>query len=401
VVYHSPLDVGEKPALRRLFTDLRGFGWSRSNGWVGQAEQPGRPKIDTFEAPATLYDGVVTAVVHAEGKESAAHVRGIELAGNGCEGPLSTSLGTLSRCTFLRLHWNLICGPLPPLPDLRLLTSLDLSANDLSGPLDASIQHLTSLNLLDLSFNTLTGPVPDIFDKLPSLTCLNLSGNYLTGLLPQTLSSLMDLQELKLYNNQFTGAIPLFPLGLPKLRTVNLSQNLLTSGLNNFNTCAKLETLNLSQNGLKDHLEASLVGLKRLAVLYVQYNQCGGFLPVELCTLTRLRRLNLAHNGLRGLIPHDIGFLTNLESLILIGNNIIGPVPLSIANLRKLRDFDVFQPYPSETSRPLFDKHAFKRQFVFGPRCGINSVHWEYEQVYGRQRGPEDDDSVTIFSGKL
>jgi hypothetical protein len=48
-----------------------------------------------------------------------------------------------------------------------------------------------------------------------------------------------------------------------------------------------------------------------------------------------------------------------------------------------------------------FDRQAFERIYRFGPSVGINSMHWDFEQVYGRQRTDEDNESVTIFSGLL
>lgn len=147
----------------------------------------------------------------------------------------------------------------------------------------------------------------------------------------------------------------------------------------------------------------NVLELRRLDLLYLQHNRISGTIPPELCLLVRLQRLNLSHNNLRGVIPHNVGELINLESFLLTGNNIVGPVPTSISCLTKLRDFHVFRSYPSEMTMQsaAFDKKSFDRVYQFGPSVGINSVHWDYQQVYGRERDPTDDDSVTIFSGLL
>lgn len=176
-----------------------------------------------------------------------------------------------------------------------------------------------------------------------------------------------------------------------------------TSGLSAFNSCAKLRTLELSENLLRGHIEMSVIGLRRLDLLYLQHNRISGIIPPELCILVRLQRLNLSHNNIRGVLPHNIGELINLETLMLGGNNITGPVPTSISMLTKLRDFNVFKNYPAEISmQPMaFSQQAFQRIYCFGPSVGINSMHWDFEQVYGRPRNDTDNDSVTLFSGLL
>ena len=177
-----------------------------------------------------------------------------------------------------------------------------------------------------------------------------------------------------------------------------------SGGLGAFNECAKLRTLELSENLLRGHIDQNtIIFLKRLDVLYLQHNRISGLIPPELCLLTQLQRLNLSHNNLRGVIPHNVGELVNLETFLLTGNSIIGPVPTSISKLTKLKDFHVFRSYPSEISmEPIaFNNKSFERIYTFGPSVGLNSVHCDYKQLYGRDREDTDNDSVTIFSGNL
>jgi hypothetical protein len=147
----------------------------------------------------------------------------------------------------------------------------------------------------------------------------------------------------------------------------------------------------------------SIMELTKLDLLYMQHNRISGIIPPELCLLNRLKRLNLSHNSIRGVLPHNIGEMTNLETLLLVGNNIVGPVPISLAKLQNLRDFHIFRSYPSQmTMDPTaFNRKTFERVYMFGPSVGINSTHWDYKQVYGRDRLEPDNDSVTLFSGLL
>ncbi|GAV75936.1 Pkinase domain-containing protein/Malectin_like domain-containing protein/LRR_8 domain-containing protein, partial [Cephalotus follicularis] len=63
------------------------------------------------------------------------------------------------------------------------ITSLDLSSSGLIGEIAPSLSNLTNLQSLDLSNNNLTGPVPEFLSQLP-LTVLNLQDNMLTGSVP-------------------------------------------------------------------------------------------------------------------------------------------------------------------------------------------------------------------------
>ncbi len=159
----------------------------------------------------------------------------------------------------------------------------------------------------------------------------------------------------------------------------------------------------MNDNCFRGRIEGTIAQLQKLDILYMQNNQLSGLLPDELCQLIQIRRINLSNNNFRGLIPYDIGMLVKLESLLLSDNAFIGPVPLSISKLTSLKDFHVFKAYPSEmTQLPVaFDRYSFQRMFEFAPSIGIDSMNWSYEQVYGRPRNAADDDTVTIFSGKL
>ncbi|KAJ3231726.1 hypothetical protein HDU78_007550, partial [Chytriomyces hyalinus] len=97
-----------------------------------------------------------------------------------------------------------ITGTLAPLQTLDKLTQLEVSENQITGPIPAGLVQLTSLQSLSLSGNLLAGSIPALSQ---SITFLNLARLNLTGRLPATLPP--ALQEIDLsYNSGLSGPIP-------------------------------------------------------------------------------------------------------------------------------------------------------------------------------------------------
>ncbi len=109
----------------------------------------------------------------------------------------------------MNLSHNQLSGPLPPeLGRLTLLKWLNLSGNQLSGPLPSAWGQLSRLVLLNLSHNQLIGPIPQHFAQPKGLAILRLVGNQLTGPIPPGLGQLIWLEELELAGNLLTGCLP-------------------------------------------------------------------------------------------------------------------------------------------------------------------------------------------------
>ncbi|XP_057990417.1 receptor-like protein EIX2 [Hevea brasiliensis] len=91
---------------------------------------------------------------------------------------------------------------------LSLLTSIDMSGNNLSGELPEAITKLVGLEVLNLSRNHISGQIPKSISELRQLLSLDLSGNRLSGPIPQSISSLTFLGNLNVSNNNLSGIIP-------------------------------------------------------------------------------------------------------------------------------------------------------------------------------------------------
>ncbi|KAL4377129.1 hypothetical protein GQ457_02G033900 [Hibiscus cannabinus] len=84
---------------------------------------------------------------------------------------------------------------------LGLVTSLDLSANSITGEIPKELGTLTGLLSLNLSWNLLIGNIPDNIGNMESMESIDFSMNQLHGGIPSCFSNLMS------YNN-LTGQIP-------------------------------------------------------------------------------------------------------------------------------------------------------------------------------------------------
>jgi Leucine-rich repeat (LRR) protein len=105
-----------------------------------------------------------------------------------------------------------IQGHFPVIPDgsLKELLVLDLSNNEISGPITGEINTFVKLQELNLAGNDLDGSIPNEMCDLLELIILNLARNNLEGPLPIEFDQLDFLEELYLSSNPLlSGPIPI------------------------------------------------------------------------------------------------------------------------------------------------------------------------------------------------
>ncbi|GJN27297.1 hypothetical protein PR202_gb15310 [Eleusine coracana subsp. coracana] len=118
----------------------------------------------------------------------------VQLDNNSFSGGIPRSIGQVRTLYRFSASLNELSGGLPdnlcdsPFRNCKRLVSLYLSGNGFTGPIPASLGDLPVLTYIDLSSNNLTGGIPVELQNL-KLALLNVSFNQLSGRVPASLIS--------------------------------------------------------------------------------------------------------------------------------------------------------------------------------------------------------------------
>ncbi|KAK9057098.1 hypothetical protein SSX86_024465 [Deinandra increscens subsp. villosa] len=219
------------------------------------------------------------------------------------EGPLSPSIGNLTRMQWLSLSFNALSGELPPeLGQLSELRSLDLGINNFSGSLPPELGNLLKLEQLYIDSAGVSGEIPSTFASLQNLVIVLASSNEFTGRIPDFIGNWTRLEKLRFEGNSFEGSIP-----------------------SSFSRLVSLKDLKIS--GLTDGTMDFIRDLKSLKVLVLRNNKIAGSIPTFIGELQNLERLDLSFNNLNGQIPKEVFNLSRLFFLFLGNNSLNGILP--------------------------------------------------------------------------
>ncbi|XP_058222205.1 MDIS1-interacting receptor like kinase 2-like isoform X2 [Rhododendron vialii] len=275
--------------------------------------------------------------INAEGR-----VTRLNLTNSSMKGTLETfPFSLFQKLAYVDLSMNELSGPIPPQISSLPIVYLDLSVNEFSGNIPPEIGHLTNLETLHLADNQLTGSIPPEIGQLKSLSELSLSTNYLSGPIPPPLRNLSNLVSLFLFHNQLSGSIPAEIGNLTNLELVQMDSNRLTGPIpSSFGNLNRLTSLSLFNNTLSGSIPNELGNLKSLVNLELNDNQLNGSIPASIGDLSELSYLFLRVNNLSGPIPQEFRNLKNLIVLEMDGNQFCGNLP-DICQGRKLQNFTV------------------------------------------------------------
>ncbi|THG10396.1 hypothetical protein TEA_022065 [Camellia sinensis var. sinensis] len=237
--------------------------------------------------------------------------------------------GTICHITHLKVYALDVAGVIPDeLWTLTYLADLNLAQNYLIGPLSASIGNLTRMQYLSLGINALSGELPVELGKLTNLISLSISSNDFSGPLPSELGNLAKLEQLYIDSSGLSGAIPSSFAALQNMQTVWASDTELNGNIPDFiGNWSKLTTLRFQGNSFGSAIPSTFSNLKLLTDLRISDLSNSSSSLEFLKNMMSLGTLVLRNNNIYGSIPSNIGDYQSLEHLDLSFNNLAGQIP--------------------------------------------------------------------------
>ncbi|KAL3513123.1 hypothetical protein ACH5RR_025840 [Cinchona calisaya] len=298
-------------------------------------------------------------------------VKFLVLHGNSYTGGLySSGILSLPNIYRLDLSYNNLSGPLPTevseMPTLRFLI---LAYNQFTGQIPSDYGNFQQIQALDISFNKLNGSIPSSLGKLNSLLWLMLANNQLSGEIPPELGNCSSLLWLNLQNNQLSGTIPphLTKIGADPMPTflLNRQNYQVSAGTGEclamrrwipadyapFSFVYKLLTRKKCRN-LWDRLlkgyglfqvcrpGSNIRTLDISGYLQLSGNQLSGEVPPEIGNMRNFSMLHLGINQFYGKLPSEIE-LIRLVVLNITQNNFSGEIPTEIGSIKCLQNLDL------------------------------------------------------------
>ena len=119
---------------------------------------------------------------------------------------------------------------------MKQLTTLNIGANEFSGPIPSELDSLINMQYLDLSRNNFSGPMPKIHN-LKMLRWLQFGFQQLEGELDTILGYHPELSILTIGGNRFSGHLSTTHFNSDAILNLSVNSNELT-GMDDFSTLA-------------------------------------------------------------------------------------------------------------------------------------------------------------------
>jgi len=180
---------------------------------------------------------------------------------------------------------------------------------ELHGEIPQSIGNLRELTTLDLSFNDLTGDLPDSMENLTSLIVLNLRGNIdLDGELPE------EFYE--------------------QLSTLNITDTGISFDADKIDNTSQITTLAFDTD--ESSIDEEIFDLASLQELHISGSSLTGAIPIGFQRLQNLHTLEISYTQMGGVIPGWLFEMPKLSTLILNDNKFIAIGQFDPTQERKL-----------------------------------------------------------------
>ncbi|XP_047158136.1 receptor-like protein EIX2 [Vigna umbellata] len=275
----------------------------------------------------------------------------LDLSNNQLKGHLPDCWKSVHQLFFLDLRNNKLTGKIPvSMGSLVKLEVLVLRNNNLRGELASTLKNCSNLIMLDVAENMFSGPIPSwIGENMQQLIILNMRGNHFSGHFPIQLCYLKRIQFLDLSRNMLSKGIPSCLKNLTAMTEKNINTSDTLNRIYSMNITdfemyggysEKNYTLSISLmwKGVEQGFKNPELHLKSIDI---SSNNLSGEIPKEIGYLVGLVSLNLSRNNLRGEIPCGMGSLRSLDSLDLSRNHFTGKIPSSLAEIDGLGKLDL------------------------------------------------------------
>ncbi|KAJ3095616.1 hypothetical protein HDU97_006763 [Phlyctochytrium planicorne] len=202
-----------------------------------------------------------------------------------CDGVYSVCRG--GRIVQLNLANTGLAGTFPDLTGLDALSVLDISNNDVTGPIHASVWSLSNLERLWINDNKLSGSLSNDIGNLQKIIVISLTASGLTGSIPDSLGKAQAMYWLDLSSNGLIGDLPSSLGNLVNLDTIILSENQLTGSIpSSFASLSKLKVLNLHANSLYGDVPAFFSSFGSFVEFTFDRNYFVGSIPSSMYKMT-------------------------------------------------------------------------------------------------------------------
>ncbi|GKY94564.1 hypothetical protein MPSEU_000422000 [Mayamaea pseudoterrestris] len=280
----------------------------------------------------------------------------------------------------LDLSGNELSGPVPEgMVHFPYLQSISISWTNLRGTLPVELSEMKQLNSIELHYNQITGTVPIEWYKMRSLQHLNLGDNMISGSVPTEIANLLDLKSYFFFTNMITGSIPTEVGVLNSMAYFRVSRNALTGSFpSEAFSWRSIEEIWLHRNQLTGTISTDFGRLTSLNDMRFQANPLVGTIPTEIYSLPNLERLDLWDCQLTGTIATEIGLLSDhFYTLRVSGNQFRGTLPQEMANLTEISEIwiegNAFTGTVPEALCALEDKVDYTLE-TFSADCLVDSA---------------------------
>ncbi|XP_028755406.1 probable LRR receptor-like serine/threonine-protein kinase At1g53430 [Neltuma alba] len=263
------------------------------------------------------------------------HVTNIDMTGFNLSGVLPSEFGFLSHLQVFDLSHNYLNGSIPrsfarpPLVALKVIITLHLPDNAISGPIPDEIGEITTLEDLSLNDNLMEGTLPSSLGKLTQLRMLDLTGNNFLGAIPESFGNLTKLEYISLDGTNISGKLPNFIGNWTQLQVMYLEGTSMEGPI----PITISHLTYLSSMMITDLHGPMIMGFPNLENLtslrYLVLRNCSihDSIPNYIGKMQNLNKVDLSFNKLTGKIPNSISSLTYLDLMILTENSLTGKIP--------------------------------------------------------------------------